>query len=105
MTLNAVMKEVVKSATPAQRIIPMGDRLQFLVTEVGELIKENLTSYYKTQDGYAYKERMAEELCDVIWNCCMIADKLGLDLDDEMGAMIARHKERFPRMRSVCTDA
>lgn len=59
-------------------------RTLFLVTEVGEVIRELLhVSYHPDAENIGeIKEKMGLEMYDVIWNLCDLANKLGIDLEE-----------------------
>lgn len=58
-------------------------RALFLVTEVGEVMKEVLKiSYHPQAENISeVKKDLGLELYDVIWNICDLANKLDIDLE------------------------
>lgn len=59
-------------------------RTLFLMTEVGEMVKELLhISYHPDrEDLEEIKERLGLEMYDIVWNICDLANKLDIDLEE-----------------------
>jgi len=96
MTLNELQYKVMLSRNDDQINNSLEERAMFLSTEIGELIKELLKylGMYGTIGRNGSVQRTGQEISDVIWNLCDIANRLGLDLNVEMENMIKRHSER-----------
>ncbi|MEB4783501.1 MazG-like family protein [Paenibacillus jamilae] len=64
-------------------------RALFLVTEVGEVVREVLKFSYHSESEKLeeIKEDLGLEMYDIIWNLCDLANKVGIDLE------VAAHKK------------
>ncbi|SFM52658.1 hypothetical protein SAMN03159341_1432 [Paenibacillus sp. 1_12] len=58
-------------------------RSLFLVTEVGEMVRELLhISYHPDHEEIEeIKDRLGLEMYDIVWNICDLANKLDIDLE------------------------
>lgn len=71
-------------------------RTLFLVTEVGEVIRELLhISYHPESEKIEeVKHKIGLEMYDVIWNLCDLANKLGIDLEEASARKIEFNQTR-----------
>jgi NTP pyrophosphatase (non-canonical NTP hydrolase) len=96
MTFEQLQKLVESSMTEDQKANTIDERGMFLTTETGEVIKEllKLKGLYGVKAKELAKQRVGEELADVIWNVCDIANRLGLNLAEVMLVMLQKHGVR-----------
>lgn len=68
-----------------------------LVSEVGELADALLKWRVSAAFGplKAAQEKVISELCDVALSVAMLANKLGIDLDQEVAALVEHDERRF----------
>lgn len=94
--LETIQAAVEDSKTAHQRKTGLEKRALFLSTETGEVQKEvlKLLGNYGPEEASTAKERLAKEICDVIWNVCDLATMVGIKLDVPMGDMLAANKTR-----------
>lgn len=94
--LRALQAAVEASKTDHQRKTETHERSLFLGTEAGEAMKEVLKLFGSYGKGAVEgsKERLAKELCDVIWNACDLATLVGIDLDEPMRGMLEENRKR-----------
>lgn len=94
--VDLLQRAVVNSMNARQQLTTITQQLQFLTTEVGEVVKEDL----KRQGCYGdtareeAEARMATELSDVLWNCLAAAHRMGVNLGEPMVAMLTRNATR-----------
>jgi len=71
-------------------------RTLFLVTEIGEVVRELLhVSYHPDAENiHEVKQRIGLEMYDVIWNLCDLANKLDIDLEEASQRKIDINKTR-----------
>lgn len=71
-------------------------RVLWLVTEVGELVREVLqfTALDDDDAQAAVRQRLGAEMYDVVWNVCDLANILGIDLTAAFVAKGAVNNER-----------
>jgi NTP pyrophosphatase (non-canonical NTP hydrolase) len=71
-------------------------RALYLVTEVGELVREvlALADAQDDADAVAAKERLGLEMYDVIWNLVDLANIVGIDLESACARKIEINRER-----------
>ena len=94
--LDLLQACVAASKTDHQARTGVNARALFLSTECGEDQKEVLRlggHYGPLAQGQA-TERIARELCDVIWNACDLASQLGIGLDSYMDEMLRKNAIR-----------
>lgn len=108
--LRTIQAAVEDSKTAHQRKTGLEKRALFLGTEAGEVMKEvlKLLGNYGPEQAATAKDRLAKEMCDVIWNVCDLANMLAIQLDDPMRVMLAINKTRVwvptkPRVRKKKT--
>lgn len=72
------------------------ERALFLVTEVGEVVKDVLKLSHATDDveREALKVNLGYELYDVIWNVCDLATRVGIDLEESIQTKSALNQTR-----------
>lgn len=103
--LNALQADVQTSKTDHQRQTNFEQRTIFLGTEVGEVQKEalKLLGAYGAEARDTAKDRLAQELCDLIWNACDLATMAGIELDESMRALLEKNKSRVrtPRVDPI----
>lgn len=78
-----------------------GTRALWLVTEVGELLREVLQFPLADDEEArtAARQRVGAEMYDVVWNVCDLANRLGVDLETSFTKKEAVNKEReWPRL-------
>ena len=94
--LATIQAAVEDSKTDHQRKTGLEKRALFLSTETGEVQKEvlKLLGNYGPEEASTAKERLAKEICDVIWNVLDLANMTGIELDEPMRAMLAVNKTR-----------
>lgn len=94
--LSSLQAAVVASMNPRQQITTRTQQVGFLQTEAGEVQKEEL----KVQGCYGLaaqvgaEERMARELCDVLWNVLATAHRMGVDLTLFMQELLESNSTR-----------
>jgi NTP pyrophosphatase (non-canonical NTP hydrolase) len=71
-------------------------RALWLVTEVGELVREVLqfTTAEDEDARTAARQRLGAEMYDVVWNVCDLANILGIDLATAFTGKESVNKER-----------
>ncbi|MGG4143807.1 MazG-like family protein [Paenibacillus algorifonticola] len=71
-------------------------RALYLVTEVGETVKELLhLSYHPDHEKKEeIKDRLGLEMYDIVWNICDLANKLDIDLEQAFSKKIEINKTR-----------
>lgn len=71
-------------------------RALFLVTEVGEMVRELLhVSYHPDHENIEeIKDRLGLEMYDIVWNICELATKLDLDLEKSFTKKMEINKNR-----------
>lgn len=96
MSLRDLQVAVRASCTELQKKTTLAQQIAFLTTEIGEVQKEDLKrqGLYGLEAQKGAEERIAQELCDVIWNACRIADHLGVELAPAMEAMLLKNSKR-----------
>lgn len=71
--------------------------------EAGEII--DLLKKYEFQGHEFDHAKVVEELGDVLWYCALLADALGIQLQEAMRRNIEKLKERYPdgfdKVRSI----
>jgi NTP pyrophosphatase (non-canonical NTP hydrolase) len=94
--LAIIQAAVEDSKTDHQRLTGLEQRALFLGTEAGEVQKEvlKLLGNYGPEQAATAKERLAKEICDVIWNVCDLANMTGIELAEPLRAMLAVNKTR-----------
>ena len=94
--LEELQKRVQESKTARQLSTELVDRALFLTTEAGEVVRTVLEgrAYYGRDAQAKSKERLAEELCDLIWNACDMASLAGVDLEPYMEKLLAKNAAR-----------
>ena len=95
--LENIQAAVEDSKTAHQKKTGLEKRALFLSTETGEVQKEvlKLLGNYGPEEAATAKERLAKEICDVIWNVCDLANMVGIELDEPMRVMLAKNKTRI----------
>jgi NTP pyrophosphatase (non-canonical NTP hydrolase) len=88
--LKALQKAIASSLNEQQKQTDVDGRALFLVTEIGEALKELLKyqGYYGMDETMHARAHLRKELCDVIWNTVQLANQLELDLGEAMDALI-----------------
>lgn len=94
--LTSIQAAVEDSKTEHQKKTGLEKRALFLSTETGEVQKEvlKLLGNYGPEAAATAKDRLAKEICDVIWNVCDLANMVGIQLDEPMRQMLAANKVR-----------
>ncbi|MBW7452548.1 pyrophosphatase [Paenibacillus sepulcri] len=71
-------------------------RSLFLVTEVGEMVRELLhISYHPDHEKMEeIKDRLGLEMYDIVWNICDLANKLDIDLEQSFQKKTEINKTR-----------
>ena len=112
MDFNLYQKEALRTdrvplRDNADEVLSLVVPMLGLAGEAGQLLSE-----YKKhlRDGEAhrlFKERVSEELGDLLWYIANVASKFGLELDDIAAANLAKLKERWASERAapLCFDA
>ncbi|MDB5077587.1 MAG: pyrophosphatase [Chloroflexi bacterium] len=68
--------------SPEQSSTSLEQQLAFLISEVGQVAREVLNlNEAGAGDVAAIKSRLGQELYNVIWNACALADLADIDLD------------------------
>ena len=96
MNFKALQQRVAQSKTTFQSATGIEGRAMFLATEAGEVLKAVLEyqGYYGDSAIYSARERIARELCDIIWNACDLATMLGIDLQAHMDQLLRDNPNR-----------
>jgi NTP pyrophosphatase (non-canonical NTP hydrolase) len=78
-----------QGTTPEERVL-------WLVTEVGELVREVLHFAAADNDDSqtAVRDRLGAEMYDVVWNVCALANMVGVDLEAAFASKAAVNQER-----------
>jgi NTP pyrophosphatase (non-canonical NTP hydrolase) len=96
--LIAQLQEHVKELSKAQGWADRTpeQRALYLVTEVGELVREvlALADAQDDADAVAAKERLGLEMYDVIWNLVDLANIVGVDLESAFARKIEINRDR-----------
>lgn len=71
-------------------------RALYLVTEVGEMVRELLEiSYHPEHEQLEdIKDRIGLEMYDIVWNICDLANKLDIDLETAFRKKIEYNQTR-----------
>ena len=95
------LQEYVKELREAQgwRDTSLEHRAMFLVTELGEVVRETLKlvrAYGKYQDADLehIKDNLGMEMYDVMWNLCDLANIAGIDLEAAFAQKVAINRNR-----------
>jgi NTP pyrophosphatase (non-canonical NTP hydrolase) len=100
MEFNSYQKEALRTdRVPASDgpdatvslIVPMLG----LASETGELLSEYKKHLRDGEAHHLFKERVSEELGDLLWYIANVASKFGLTLDEVAAANLAKVKERW----------
>jgi NTP pyrophosphatase (non-canonical NTP hydrolase) len=102
MTFNEYQKLAIKTAHISH---PNNDEMQNsiwvmgIAGEAGEIVEKwkKAVAYREGQFDKDQFEDFKKEFADVIWYIAVLAERLGLDLDDIMEANIAKLKDRMKR--------
>jgi len=94
--LKILQEAVEQSKTIHQKRTGVIARATFLSTEVGEVQKEvlKLLGHYGREGIIGAKERIAQELCDVLWNVFDLANILDIPLESAWTELLERNKNR-----------
>jgi NTP pyrophosphatase (non-canonical NTP hydrolase) len=104
MELNSYQKEALRTdRVPARDspdatvslIVPMLG----LASETGELLSEYKKHLRDGESHHLFKERVSEELGDLLWYIANVASKFGLTLDEVAAANLAKVKGRWSAER------
>jgi NTP pyrophosphatase (non-canonical NTP hydrolase) len=93
------IKELQEHAKELAQVLPeitAEQRTLFLLTEVGEVVREVLRLSRAADQANAdtIKADLGMEMYDVIWNVCDLANVLGVDLEAAFAAKIEFNKTR-----------
>lgn len=108
MTMNDFEKAALRTAKPGMN---MFEQLQEgalgLAGEAGEVADYIKKGIY--QGHLMKRDRLAEEIGDVLWYCALLADATGVNLDEIAQRNIDKLRKRYPEgfdsARSVNRDA
>ncbi len=72
------------------------ERAMWLVTEVGELVREVLRLPEATGEAELAEVRhnLGMEMYDVVWNLCDLANRVGVDLEEAFAEKVAINRGR-----------
>ncbi len=72
------------------------ERAMWLVTEVGELVREVLRLAKATDEAELAEVRhnLGMEMYDVVWNLCDLANIVGVDLEEAFAEKVAINRGR-----------
>jgi NTP pyrophosphatase (non-canonical NTP hydrolase) len=66
-----------------------------LFSELGEVSKELLkATNYGTSESH-YRLEMVEELGDVLYSLCLLAESVGVDLESALQSTLAKYEQRW----------
>lgn len=66
-----------------------------LLSELGEASKELLkATKYGTSEPH-YRPEMAEELGDVLYSLCLLAESVGVDLESALQSTLTKYEQRW----------
>lgn len=66
-----------------------------LASEVGEMAKEICEQSAYGQNTFRPNEKLAEELGDVFFSLCALANKCNIDLDHALDAALSKYRKRL----------
>jgi NTP pyrophosphatase (non-canonical NTP hydrolase) len=93
------IKELQEHAKELAQTLPeitVEQRVLYLMTEVGEVVREvlRLSRSVDQANTDAINADLGMEMYDVIWNICDLANMLGIDLETSFAAKIDINKTR-----------
>lgn len=74
-------------------------RFYYLSQEVGEVAKELLNLSWAEDEASReeVREKLGNEIYDVVWNLCDLANMVGIDLEEAFERKAAINRKRWPK--------